>query len=57
MPRPYTEETKMDVDWQSIEWFMAGMGAGFVLGWVTAWLTVLRHHTSSSSQSSTGDQT
>ena len=48
----------MDMDWQSIEWFMAGMGAGFVLGWVTAWLTVLRHHTSSSTQSrsSTGDQ-
>jgi hypothetical protein len=48
----------VDIDGLIIKWLMVGMGAGFVLGWVTAWLTVLRHTSSpTQSRSSTeGDQ-
>ena len=27
----------MDIDWFIIKGFMAGVGAGFVLGWLAAW--------------------
>jgi len=49
----------MDADWLIIKGFLAGAGAGFVLGWLAAWLGVLGHHTSAADQThfSTGDET